>query len=148
MLYFGYLIGKASGAYRSPKLDKFDRSFIMVNHPDFPYYVIKDDISASAEHTYNWRLNVSNAVYTKILGQTSKRGDVVDADWFVCEYDASKMRVAFASDDQLKIKWFTIPETRPARRCHERYQINSSDYLASLCDRLAINANLGALIEA
>ncbi|MEA4832561.1 MAG: heparinase II/III family protein [Oscillospiraceae bacterium] len=148
--YFGYLIGKASGAYRSPKLDKFDRSFIMVNHPDFPYYVIKDDISASVEHTYNWRLNVSNAVYTKILGQTSKRGDVIDADWFVCEYDASKMRVAFASDDQLKIKWFSYPgDCGLLVDVTNDIKSNSSDYLALISVIASGNQtqNLGALID-
>jgi len=103
--FFSYMIGSAAKSYRSPKLSKFDRSFIMINHESYPYFVLKDDIEAPAEHTYTWRLNVTTAAYTRIEGETSKVGIASSGTWFECDYNTLKMLVCFASENPLSMTW-------------------------------------------
>jgi len=111
--FFAYMIGSAEKAYRNPKLTQFDRTFIMVNHENFPYFIVKDDIEAPDEHVYTWRLNVSRANQTRLAGETIKVGNTIQNTWFECIYPNSIMTVSFATDTPLDMIWTRYKTTTP-----------------------------------
>ena len=53
---YGHMVGSAPGAYGTGTLSRFDRHVIMVNHDANPYYILIDDLKASAAKTYGWNL--------------------------------------------------------------------------------------------
>jgi len=103
---FSLMTGSAAKAYKNPSLKVFDRSFISVNRKNAPYFIIKDDITASKEREFTWRLNITNAKAVKIGGSdaplnTERKGLSLEA-----EYDKSRMLVSFASDKDLHIRYY------------------------------------------
>lgn len=58
---YGYLIGSAPEAYglqdKQNVLNKFDRHTIMVNHDNYPYYIIIDDLESNVEREFGWNFH-------------------------------------------------------------------------------------------
>jgi len=92
--YFAMAVGHAAGAYeKSLGLTQFDRTYMMVGF-DRPYYIIRDQLKASVEHNYTWRLNING--YSSF-----SKGDNTN---FTVGYTGALLGVDFAYDDALDIR--------------------------------------------
>ena len=99
---YGQLLGDATGAYGGV-LDKFERSAILLNHKDKPYYVIIDELDASEEHVYNWNLYTNDWSNMQIDGKSTETGGSAMGNTVTVVKDPDAMFVQFAGKDALEI---------------------------------------------
>jgi len=131
--FFSYMIGSAEKAYRSPRLTQFDRSFIMVNHETFPYFIIKDDLDSDKEHVYTWRLNVTSAIQARAEGKANKAGTMASGKWFEAEYNNHLMTISFATDSPYDMLWQRYKTTAGlVFDVTDNQKVKANDYLSVL----------------
>lgn len=99
---YGHLLGDATGAYGGV-LDKFERSAILMNHKDKPYYVIIDELDASEEHVYNWNMYTMDWSCLQVDGSTKELGQSGNGNMLSVVKDPDAMYVQFAGKDALEV---------------------------------------------
>ncbi|MEA4832562.1 MAG: heparinase II/III family protein [Oscillospiraceae bacterium] len=105
--FFTLMTGSAASSYSPGLLNKFDRSFLLVNHTDFPYFAVYDELDSENEHEYIWRLNISDATQALIDGKPAEEGRSESSFGFETFYqNSASLRVGFASDNPLSIKYY------------------------------------------
>jgi len=107
---FSYMTGSAEKAYRKPKLSKFDRSFVMINH-NSPYFIVKDHIASPEEHEFTWRINCATSEKFKANGIESDINTEFTGHTFEADAKKTSMRVSFASDMPLDFKYYQYMDT-------------------------------------
>ncbi len=107
---FAYMTGSAEKSYKKPRLSKFDRSFIMVNH-NTPYFIVKDDISSVQEHEFTWRINVSASKNVKIADNVIPVNSDVSSYFFTAETEKTSMHISFATSSHLNVKYYQYKDT-------------------------------------
>lgn len=107
---FAYMTGSAEKSYKKPVLKKFDRSFVMVNH-NTPYFIVKDDISSPKPHEFSWRVNISASKNVKADHEILPVNSDISSNTFEAETEKTSMRVTFASDKLLNVKYYQYKDT-------------------------------------
>jgi len=109
--FFTHMVGDSTYNYDGRMRD-FARDFIMINHANAPYYIIRDNIVGDGdEHEYTWRLNVTGGTVTEINGKAAPLGEVKKGNSFTVEYGSSAvLNGLFAFDKSIDLKYYSYAD--------------------------------------
>ncbi|MBE6550700.1 MAG: DUF4962 domain-containing protein [Ruminococcaceae bacterium] len=106
--FFTHMTGDASYNYTNG-ISEFLRDFILVNHKEAPYFIVRDNIRGieGEEHEYTWRLNVSNATDFYLDGKKASLEKKAESSFFKTVYGRSAVLAGlFAFDDDLDMEFY------------------------------------------
>ena len=102
---YGYFIGSAPDAYgledKLPKLNKFERHAIMVNHSSHPYYLVIDDLESSKNHTFGWNFYTNGWDRLEMDGQLVGAGTTASGNRLTLSKNGNTLHSYFVSNDEL-----------------------------------------------
>lgn len=105
--FLTYFIGSAGNSFvTNQKMTMFDRTFMLVNHAESPYYLIMDNIASDKEHVYTWRINVDEADTCELNGETAKLGVLQEANFAKVSNDKATMGISFADTGNINMKYY------------------------------------------
>lgn len=91
---YGQILGSAAGAYGGV-LSQADRSAILINHWDKPYYVIIDELDSNSNHVYNWNLYTRGWNGLQFADKAADVGSTAMVNQFAVTKDRDAMFISF-----------------------------------------------------
>jgi len=132
--FFAISEGDASSAYpKALGLSRFARTYVMVGF-GMPYFIIRDELRASEQHEYTWRLNI-NGFSSQSVNSDKRNISVV--------YNGASVGINFAFDDKLNIKYGQYETTlHPIIDVTNANKTKEQEYLAVITPYIPANGKI------